>query len=191
MKHIMPLIAMAAVALTVHARSYDLRLMQSDETSEGAGLIFNHKTMARVYRLKLGGTSKSEGYDPIDIVAATIIRNIKTGNRAINDVATYTYTPTNRSEVFIITSGRTLRVDDNWQGTLGDWSRGYNVDGIIVEVYRKGKCLKHLAIASDPKMRKRKLRPTPQCAYLDAEGNQDLSERFSNATIIALASASE
>ncbi len=184
MPKIIVLTMLVATAASASARSYNLKLIGSKETSEGSTQILNDKTMCRRYQLTVGGSTKRDGFAPITIKAATVMKNIKRGGYVINDVAEHTYNPTNRTAVFVITSGRSTRVEDNWKWVGSDYSQGWNVSGVIVEAYQGERCLKHLANVADRKIAKTKLTPEPSCEYMDEDGCKQAADCFTNKTTI-------
>ena len=170
------------------ARNYELKFRGSDSATAGRGGIYSEKTKHQHYTLKLGPSSKIDSTEPLQIRAATVLRNVQTKKSVINDIATYDFTPTNhKAVVFSIYTGAAGQTVDNWKNVLGDDSSGYQPNGVVVEVWQSGKCLKHLS-GTVGNQAKTKLEPgTTECAMLDEKGLKSYSERyFENKPRIAL-----
>ncbi len=134
---------------SVLARSYSLKLVGSKGSSEDNNyLYFQDKSKRVIAQLTIGGPRPKDDLSPIEIRAASVFKNINSKKAFINDVSKEMFTSTNSaSSKVLIVSGAAGKMEDRYAKVNGgyDCSRGFTIAGVIVEIWQKGKCLKHLS----------------------------------------------
>lgn len=125
------LVALAIAPSRALARNYALKYLGSDSATSGRNMIYSDKVKHQHYSLKIGPSSKIDSLEPLQIRAATVLRNVQTKKSIINDIATFDFTPTNHKAVVVsIYTGAAAQVVDNWKDVLGDNSSGYQPNGV-------------------------------------------------------------
>lgn len=188
MKTLLATALAVALAATAHARSYDLKYIGFASETEGRNKIFSDKTKHQHFTLKLGPSSKIDSTTNLEIRVATVLKNIETKQSVINDIAVFDFAPTNKkAAVFDIFTGAAAQVVDNWKHVGGDYSHGYGPNGVVVEIWQSGKCIKHLSGTVGNQAKTALVPGETECALLDIEGYKSYSERsFDNQTKIKL-----
>lgn len=138
-----------ALSFSAEARSYSLKLVGSKGRSEDNNYFWlQDKSKRIIAELTIGRPHPKDDLSPIEIRAASVFKNIKTKKAFINDVSKEMFSLTNSasSKVLIISGAAGKSVDRDAKVNGGyDFSYGNTVAGVIVEIWQKGKCLKHLS----------------------------------------------
>lgn len=138
----------ALIAVSTFGRSYSFKLVGSGGKSGEKEIFFQDKSKHIVGELTIGRPGPKEDLSPLQIRAATVFKDIRTRKAFVNDITTAVFTSTNSATSrATITSGAAGKMVDHDAKTDGgyDFSRGYTVAGIIVEIWQRGKCVKHLS----------------------------------------------
>ena len=175
-------ILLAGLCLSAQARVFEFKSLRrtSDQNLTGPSWwVAEIKTGAAMYLIKVGAASKTDDPSPIEIRAATLFKSVKGREYAFNDIATYTFSPTNTSQAlyFGVKSGTSISRKDSVSSA---YDRGWDLSGCVVELHQNGKLLKRFGNS------KMALTPDAKQLKLNAKGNDrsQTNSLFDNPTLI-------
>ena len=148
-------VAMCAMAVMLgfmaQARSFEFKQFKSTGSKANSEYYWRgtEKSKSAWYQVKIGGASKIDDMSEMEIRAATVLKNVQDRKTGINDVAKFRFDPINRGKAiyFMVSSGASFMLDrdnDYWYGgNDGRANRGWQLAGCIIEIWQKGKVVKH------------------------------------------------
>ncbi len=138
----------AFLAGSVGARTFEFKALGSNGALTGGNSGIRNSwesgsssmTTAQSFAIRVGSALKTDSMDKMEIRAATLMRNISNKNIAINDIATLVFEPINQGKSinFKVMTGTAKK--DNYGGRAYS---GWQVVGCIIELWQKGKVVKH------------------------------------------------
>ena len=133
-------------ALSATARTFDFKATGTIGSSSGGAYWYSDVTKKKsaFFQVKIGSAAKADDKSKMEIRAATVFKNTKDKKTGINDVATFSFDPVNVSKplFFVVATGTAnSRTDRYYVGS--DRSSGWQVSGIIIEIWQRGKAIKH------------------------------------------------
>ena len=146
-------IAMCAMAvllgLAAQARTFEFKQFKSTGSKANSEYYWmgTEKSKSSWYQVKIGGASKIDDMSEMEIRAATVFKNVKDRKAGVNDIAKFKFDPINKGKAiyFMVSSGVafSLERDKYWYGNDGRADRGWQLAGCIIEIWQKGKVVKH------------------------------------------------
>ena len=146
-------IAMCAMAvllgLSAQARTFEFKQFKSTGSKANSEYYWmgTEKSKSAWFRVKIGGATKIDDTSEMEIRAATVFKNVKDRKTGVNDIAKFRFDPINKGKAiyFMISSGVALSLerDKYWYGNDGKADRGWQLAGCIIEIWQKGKVVKH------------------------------------------------
>lgn len=182
-------IVIAIVAMnSLFARTFDFRPLGTKGSSTGRGTWWGstEKSKSAWFQIKVGGATKIDDMSEIEIRAGTVFKNVKDKRTGVNDIAKFTFEPINvgKALFFMVSTGTAFsRSDGYWVD--GRYDQGWQVAGCIIEIWQKGKVVKHWSNVPG-NGGKSKLTDAVKCLRIDAKGYEHNDEYsvFDNATEI-------
>ena len=128
---------MSFVAPLVVARTYEFKALGTKGSSSGNQNWWGdaEKKKSAFFQIKVGQAGKVDDKSKMEIRAATIFKNAKDRTTGVNDVATFSFDPINdlKPLYFTVVTGSAKN-----QG-----SYGWQVAGVIIEMWQNGKMIRH------------------------------------------------
>lgn len=137
------------IGFAVQARSFEFKQFKSTGSKANSEYYWmgTEKSKSSWYQVKIGGASKIDDMSEMEIRAATVLKNVKDRKTGVNDVAKFRFDPINKGKAiyFMVSSGVafSLERDKYWYGNDGRADRGWQLAGCIIEIWQKGKVVKH------------------------------------------------
>ena len=189
-KMVMGMLGVAAVFATVSsfARTFDFKPMGTKGSSAGNGVWWGttEKSKSAWFQVKIGGATKIDDMSELEIRAGTVFKNVKDKRTGVNDIAKFTFEPINvgKALFFMISTGTAFSRSENYW-VDGRYDRGWQVAGCIIEIWQKGKVVKHWSNVPG-NGGKAKLTDGVKLLHIDAKGEEHTNEYsvFDNATEI-------
>ena len=131
---------------------------------------------------RIGG--ETDDKSKMEIRAATIFKNAQDKKTGVNDVATFSFEPVNGMKpiFFVVATGSARsRTDRYWVD--GNRSSGWQVAGVIIEIWQSGKIVKHWTNVPG-NGGKSKLTESVEQLFIHANGYSTGEYNFDNATEI-------
>lgn len=102
------------------------------------------KAKRAFFSVRIGSATKFDSLETMELRAATIFRNVKTKQVAVNDVTSLAFDPINTSRAihFMVATGTAFARTDNYF-VDGAFDRGWQMAGGVIEVWQNGKMVKH------------------------------------------------
>ncbi len=102
------------------------------------------KAKRAFFSVRIGSATKFDSQETMELRAATIFRNVKTKQVAVNDVTSLAFDPINTSRAihFMVATGTAFARTDNYF-VDGAFDRGWQMAGGVIEVWQNGKMVKH------------------------------------------------
>ena len=173
---------------SLFARTFDFKPMGTKGSSAGRGVWWGstEKSKSAWFQIKVGGATKIDDMSEMEIRAGTVFKNVKDKRTGVNDIAKFSFEPINvgRALFFIVSTGTAFsRTDGYWVD--GRYDQGWQVAGCIIEIWQKGKMVKHWSNVPG-NGGKSKLTDAIKCLHIDAKGYERNDEYsvFDNATEI-------
>ena len=176
--------AMAVMlGFAAQARTFEFKQLKSTGTTGSAEYWWEgtEKSKSSWFRVKIGGATKIDDMSEMEIRAATVLKSVKDKKTGINDVATFEFDPINKGKAifFMVSTGAAFsrEHDSYWYGNV---STGWQLAGVIIEIWQKGKVVKHWSNMSG-KDGKAKLTDNIKKLRINRDGHPSEGERFYNA----------
>ena len=145
--------AMCAIAvmlgLAAQARTYEFKQFKSTGSKANSEYYWmgTEKSKSSWYQVKISGASKIDDMSEMEIRAATVLKNVRDRKTGVNDIAKFKFDPINKGKAiyFMVSSGVafSLERDKSWYGNDGRADSGWKLAGCIIEIWQKGKVVKH------------------------------------------------
>ena len=139
----------AMLGFMAQARTFEFKQFKSTGSKANSEYYWmgTEKSKSSWYQVKIGGASKIDDMGEMEIRAATVLKNVQDRKTGINDVAKFRFDPINKGKAiyFMVSSGIafSLERDKYWYGNDGRADRGWQLAGCIIEIWQKGKVVKH------------------------------------------------
>lgn len=128
------------------ARTFEFRAVGTKGSSSGSKNWWGmtEKAKRAFFSVRIGSATKFDSLETMELRAATIFRNIKTKQVAVNDVTSLAFDPINTSRAihFMVATGTAFARTDNYF-VDGAFDRGWQMAGGVIEVWQNGKMVKH------------------------------------------------
>ena len=185
--------AMAVVfGFAAQARTFEFKQLRSTGSKANADYWWEgtEKSKSSWFQIKIGGASKIDDMSEMEIRAATLFKSVKDRKMGINDVAKFKFAPINKGKAifFMVSTGSAFsRERDSY--LYGNVNTGWQLAGIIIELWQNGKVVKHWSNVSG-KDGKVKLTNDLKKLRINRDGHPSEGERcyaakdFDNATEI-------
>ena len=134
------------MASSTSARTFDFKALGTKGSSTGGAYWYSNveKRKSAFFQVKVGSAGKLDDKSKMEIRAATIFKNAQDKKTGVNDVATFSFEPVNGMKPFffvVATGSARSRTDRYWVD--GNRSSGWQVAGVIIEIWQSGKMVKH------------------------------------------------
>lgn len=135
-----------AMASSATARTFDFKALGTKGSSTGGSYWYSdvEKKKSAFFQVKVGSAGKLDDKSKMEIRAATIFKNAQDKKTGVNDVATFSFEPVNGMKplFFVVATGSARsRTDRFWVD--GNRSYGWQVAGVVIEIWQSGKMVKH------------------------------------------------
>ncbi len=139
-------VIMSFIVPSVMARTYEFKTLGTKGSSSGNQYWWGdvEKKKSAFFQIKVGLAGKIDDKSKMEIRAATIFKNAKDKTTGVNDVATFSFDPINTVKplYFLIATGTARsQTDKYWVDSRR--SSGWQVAGVIIEMWQNGKMIKH------------------------------------------------
>ena len=128
------------------ARTFDFKAVGTKGSSSGDSYWHGdvEKKKSAFFQIKVGSAGKLDDKSKMEIRAATIFKNARDKKTGVNDVATFSFDPVNGMKplFFIVATGSARSQTDRYW-VDGNRSSGWQVAGVIIEIWQAGKVVKH------------------------------------------------
>ena len=171
------------LGFATQARTFDFKQLKSTGTTGSAEYWWEgtEKSKSSWFQVKIGGATKIDDTSEMEIRAATVLKSVKDKKTGINDVATFEFDPINKGKAifFMISTGSAFsrERDSYWYGNV---STGWQLAGVIIEIWQKGKVVKHWSNMSG-KDGKAKLTDNIKKLRINRDGHPSEGERYYSA----------
>ena len=176
--------AMAVMlGFAAQARTFDFKQLKSTGTTGSAEYWWEgtEKSKSSWFQVKIGGATKIDDTSEMEIRAATVLKSVKDKKTGINDVATFEFDPINKGKAifFMVSTGSAFsrEHDSYWYGNV---STGWQLAGVIIEIWQKGKVVKHWSNVTG-KDGKAKLTDNIKKLRINRDGHPSEGERYYSA----------
>ena len=134
------------MASSTSARTFDFKALGTKGSSTGGAYWYSdvEKKKSAFFQVKVGTAGKLDDKSKMEIRAATIFKNAQDKKTGVNDVATFSFEPVNDMKplFFVVATGSARsRTDRYWVDSSR--SSGWQVSGVIIEIWQSGKVVKH------------------------------------------------
>lgn len=163
-------LALACFPASVYARNFQFQLYKGESTTRSG---WTDAVKKDTFKLTIGAAGTKDSDEPMEIRAATLLKDVRTKLIEINDVASLRFTPARGKQIYYIGAG--VANSTSYSGHIKA--------GVIIEVWQGGKMLKHWSSSTGP-ITKTKLSDKVKCAYIDSHGARTFNGSFDNATQI-------
>lgn len=137
---VMVITSFPAVARTCECKVYKTK---GTSTGNNRGWWETKDESKRMFaKIKIGGASKIDDKSEMEIRAATVLKNVETKQTGVNDITTLRFEPINTGKpiYFMVETGVARSSKDTY---WVDVKRGWQLAGYIVELWQRGKPVKH------------------------------------------------
>ena len=179
------LICAMAVMLgfAAQARTFEFKQLKSTGTTGSAEYWWEgtEKSKSSWFQVKIGGATKIDDMSEMEIRAAMVLKSVKDKKTGINDIATFEFDPINKGKAifFMISTGSAFsRERESYY--YGNVNTGWQLAGIIIEIWQKGKVVKHWSNMSG-KDGKVKLTENIKKLRINRDGHPSEGERYYSA----------
>ena len=165
------------------ARTFEFKQLKSTGTTGSAEYWWEgtEKSKSSWFQVKIGGATKIDDMSEMEIRAATVLKSVKDKKTGINDIATFEFDPINKCKAifFMISTGSAFsRERESYY--YGNVNTGWQLAGIIIEIWQKGKVVKHWSNMSG-KDGKVKLTENIKKLRINRDGHPSEGERYYSA----------
>ena len=176
--------AMAVMlGFAAQARTFEFKQLKSTGTTGSAEYWWEgtEKSKSSWFQVKIGGATKIDDTSEMEIRAATVLKSVKDKKSGINDIATFEFDPINKGKAifFMISTGSAFSRERE-SCYYGNVSTGWQLAGVIIEIWQKGKVVKHWSNMSG-KDGKAKLTENIKKLRINRDGHPSEGERYYNA----------
>ena len=130
----------------VFARTFDFKVLGTKGSSSGGVHWYSdvEKKKSAFFQVKVGSAGKLDDKSKMEIRAATIFKNAKDKKTGVNDVASFSFNPVNGMKpLFFVVATGTARSQTDRYWVDSARSSGWQVAGVIIDIWQSGKMVKH------------------------------------------------